>query len=146
MKESNLELTHHLVGGSGLGSALCGMSFSDVSDRSNVRKAELSWNTEALPSRYVFSGTNVECRCPCTPDYNAIREVGLGTVELAGSRLDCPVCYRSSKLVPVTVGLNRIRGDYIFYFFFLGLEEGSHDWELNMRVHRPKGAQEQKQN
>ncbi|KAG0344923.1 hypothetical protein BG004_004080 [Podila humilis] len=74
--------------------------FADVSQPCHVRK--LSWASLPIPDRTASYGTNIEGRCPCTPEYAVVDEKHFGCIELSTGKCACPRCLKPLK--PVTVG------------------------------------------
>ncbi|KAG0255184.1 hypothetical protein DFQ27_006385 [Actinomortierella ambigua] len=109
---STLHLVPRLRGGGFLPSTP--LEFADVSDRSNARKIGLT--KTAPPGRTVVPGTNIECRCECTPGYRVICRKGFAIVEMTKERFTCPVCLESHRNTPVTVGFNNCQ------YRFMGLK------------------------
>ncbi|KFH66737.1 ubiquitin C [Podila verticillata NRRL 6337] len=97
-KESTLHMVLRLRGGY----SLTGLSFSDVSNPSNVRK--VAFTSTAPPGRKAYWGTNLECRCVCTPGYLVICRQDFGSLDVSTASFKCPNCFRSDQLIPVTVG------------------------------------------
>ncbi|KAF9145266.1 hypothetical protein BGX21_006956, partial [Mortierella sp. AD011] len=102
-----------------------GFNFADVSNVSNVRKRKFSH--DAPPGRTVSRGTNVECKCACTPNYRVICEKGFGLMELSEARLCCPNCNKSNKVTPVTVGF--VRCKYRFHGIKENDEQYTSEWK-----------------
>lgn len=119
-KESVIHLVLRLRGGG----MAPGMVFADVSDTSNVRKVQFSLS--APPGRVAAPGTNVECKCACTPKYQVICIKKFGTMELSEESFTCPNCYKSDKIVPVTVGFMQCR--YRFHGIKMTGEQYTSEW------------------
>ncbi|KAK5805596.1 hypothetical protein F5H01DRAFT_354017 [Linnemannia elongata] len=102
-----------------------GLVFSDVSDTSNVRKVQFSMT--APPGRVAAPGTNVECKCACTPSHHVICIKQFGVLELSEESFICPNCYKSHKISPVTVGFMKCR--YRFHGIKATGEQYTSDWK-----------------
>ncbi|KAI7826163.1 hypothetical protein BC939DRAFT_501846 [Gamsiella multidivaricata] len=103
---STLHLVLSLRGGGP--PAVSGVLFADVSDTKNVRNIQFS--DRAPRGRAVDNGTNVECRCSCTPKYRVICPKGTGMLELSRSTFCCPNCKQENeRVVPVTVGFSNCK-------------------------------------
>ncbi|KAG0242841.1 hypothetical protein BGX31_011504 [Mortierella sp. GBA43] len=98
---STLQLTLRLCGGTSF-HLTPGVMFSDISQTEGVRKLKFSKNAPA--GRIAGRGTNVECKCECTPNYRVICRKGRGTIELADSSFTCPKCQKDDRIAPVTIG------------------------------------------
>ncbi|KAF9928881.1 hypothetical protein BGZ65_006057 [Modicella reniformis] len=76
--------------------------FSDISDTKSVCKVEFS---ESAPKgRTTCHGTNIECECECTPDYQVICRKEFGKIELSVDSFKCPNCDGCQNIALVTVG------------------------------------------
>ncbi|KAK3830698.1 MAG: hypothetical protein J3R72DRAFT_455497 [Linnemannia gamsii] len=121
--ESTLHLVLRLRGG------YCpqpsGIVFSDVSDTSKVRKIQFSKNAPA--GRFASPGTNVECNCTCTPEYQVICQKEFGILEVADSRFTCPNCKKSDRITPITVGFIECR--YRFHGIKATGEQYTSEWK-----------------
>ncbi|KAG0209911.1 hypothetical protein BGX28_009878 [Mortierella sp. GBA30] len=122
-RESMLHLLRELRGGGGGGG---GIEFSDVSDTSNIRKIGISKTKAGPPGLLIAPGTNVECKCECTPDYRVICRQRFGTIEVSQAEFECPNC-KSNKVVPVTVGFMECK--YRFHGIKLTGEQYTSEWK-----------------
>ncbi|KAI8600738.1 hypothetical protein EDD21DRAFT_376361 [Dissophora ornata] len=95
-----LYILYRLIGGGG--GPRPSTQFTDVSNTEGVSKIQLS--NSAPPGRSVSRGTNLECKCKCTPRYPVIYQQGVGTIELSQAKFICPNCGMSDKIIPSTVG------------------------------------------
>ncbi|KAG0216666.1 hypothetical protein BGX33_012335 [Mortierella sp. NVP41] len=89
------------------GGSVPGVLFADVSDTNNIKKVNFS--NEAPPGRVAVPGTNIECRCACTPSYLVISRFGFGITEVSKGQYLCPRCYKADRTVPVTVGFTECK-------------------------------------
>ncbi|KAF9172043.1 hypothetical protein BGX21_006359 [Mortierella sp. AD011] len=101
-----------------------GVLSSDATDASSVRKLEFS--SSAPSGRIASRGTNVECKCECTPGYRVICQKKIGFIELSKSRFTCPNCHRSDRITPVIVGF--VRCKYRFHGIKTTGEQHTSDW------------------
>ncbi|KAF9092230.1 hypothetical protein BGX29_010562 [Mortierella sp. GBA35] len=99
------------------GGSVPGVLFADVSDTNNIKKVNFS--NEAPPGRVAVPGTNIECRCACTPSYLVISRFGFGITEVSKGQYLCPRCYKADRTVPVTVGFTECK------YRFHGLKSSS---------------------
>ncbi|KAI8600736.1 ubiquitin-related domain-containing protein [Dissophora ornata] len=118
-----LHLVLRLRGGGCLLDA--GVLFADVSNTRGVSKIQLS--NSAPHGRSVSRGTNVECKCECTPGYPVISREGFGTIELSRAAFICPNCGRSDKIIPSTVGFLRCK--YRFYGIKTTGQQYTSEWK-----------------
>lgn len=98
---STIQLTLRLCGGSSF-HLTPGVMFSDISQTEGVRK--LKFSMDAPRGRTCCNGTNIECKCECTPKYRVICRKGYGKIELSDSTFTCPNCQEDDRIVPVTIG------------------------------------------
>ncbi|KAF8946885.1 hypothetical protein BGZ47_011034 [Haplosporangium gracile] len=98
---STLTMLTHVRGGIGLSLSLS-IQFADVSTRDNVLHVKLA--THAPPGRTVNRGTNIEVKCPCTPEYSVISPIHFGAIEIFREKFRCPNCLSFNTTVPVTAG------------------------------------------
>lgn len=70
--------------------------FADVSNINGIKKINFSYS--APEGRIVISGTNIEIKCPCTPTYRVISQIGYGLFDLIydGNQIKCPLCNKSN--------------------------------------------------
>ncbi|KAF9082915.1 hypothetical protein BGX23_011959, partial [Mortierella sp. AD031] len=104
--ESILHLVLSLHGGG----ILPGVIFSDVSDTSGLLKVQFSTN--------VFRGRLAAPRSSVSRS--------LETIELAESTFKCPNCFKSDKIVPVTVRFMMCK--YRFFGIKANGEQYTSDW------------------
>ncbi|KAK3830710.1 MAG: hypothetical protein J3R72DRAFT_516272 [Linnemannia gamsii] len=120
-KGTTLHLVMRLRGGG----TLPGLVFSDVSDTSNVCKVQFS--QDAPRGRIAAPGTNVECKCECTPTHKVICMKNFGSLELSDETFMCPNCHQSGKITPITVGFIKCR--YRFHGIKANAEQYTSDWK-----------------
>lgn len=107
------------------GASLPGMMFSDVSDTSEICKVQFSH--DAPPGRVASAGTNVECKCECTPHYRVICVKNFCSLELSRATFICPNCKRSDRITPITVGF--MSRKYRFHGIKLSGEQYTSGWK-----------------
>lgn len=117
--------TIHLVMRLRGGASLPGMMFSDVSDTSEICKVQFSH--DAPPGRVASAGTNVECKCECTPHYRVICVKNFCSLELSRATFICPNCKRSDRITPITVGF--MSRKYRFHGIKLSGEQYTSGWK-----------------
>ncbi|KAF9354840.1 hypothetical protein BGX34_010784 [Mortierella sp. NVP85] len=121
--ESTVHLVQRLRGGS------CGpapsIQFSDVSDTKSIRK--LGFSKFAPRGRTACKGTNIECKCECTPDHRVICRKYFGIIELSEATFICPNCHRHDTIVPVTVGFWACK--YRFHGIKINGQQYTSEWK-----------------
>lgn len=99
--------------------------FADVSDARNVKKFSLS--KSGRPGVKVCAGTNVKCKCECTPGYLVTCQKQFGIFELSDATFTCPNCNRDDKLVSITVGFRTCK--YRIHGIKSNGEQYTSDWK-----------------
>ncbi|KAF9295097.1 hypothetical protein BGZ88_002778 [Linnemannia elongata] len=125
--ETTLLLTLTMWGGGTFygGAALPGIMFADISDASGVTKVQFS--KTAPPGRFACPGTNVECKCECTPNYMVICMEKFSTLELSRATFICPNCDESDRITPITIGFMQCK--YRFHGIKGSGEQYTSDWK-----------------
>lgn len=106
------------------GLARTGIEFVDVSDTSAVIKCEFS--NKAPKGRMCNAGTNIECRCECTPSYDVIVPMGFGSIEICETTFRCPNCEKVNTITPVTTGFMKCK--YRFHGIKRSNEQYTSEW------------------
>ncbi|KAK3806730.1 MAG: ubiquitin-related domain-containing protein [Benniella sp.] len=125
---ASLDITHeskiHIVLAIGGGNAGAAETLT-LSDVTVMRKYQF---TEAAPEgRLCMRGTNIECQCPCTPDYLVVSPRLYGLVNLIDSQFECPNCRSMNTASPITAGFVECR--YRFHGIKSTGEQYSSEWK-----------------
>ena len=123
--ESIIHMSLRLRGGYSGPALSGGFSFSDVSNTNSVRR--VGFSDSAPRGRSACNGTNVECKCECTPSYRVICRKDFGTIELSDATFTCPNCHRQDTIVPVTVGFASCK--YRFHGIKGNGQQYTSDWK-----------------
>jgi hypothetical protein len=82
---------------------LAGIVYDDgLGESFGIRKVRFT--NDAPRGRVITNGTNVECKCKCTPTHRVICQKSLGIFEATGDTLVCPNCGKSDKITSIAVG------------------------------------------
>jgi hypothetical protein len=88
---------------------------------------ESLFSKSAPRGRMSCFGTNVECKCECTPGYRVVCRKNFGTIELSDAKFTCPNCNQDDKIVPITVGF--VRCKYRFHGIKGNGQQHTSEWK-----------------
>ncbi|KAG0315293.1 hypothetical protein BGZ97_008397 [Linnemannia gamsii] len=94
---STIHLIRHVLHGM----APHGVLFSNVLDKSTIRKHQFApYATRGCPASL---GTSIECACMCTATHKIAYQHGFSILEIAEATFFCPKCGRYDRITPLTV-------------------------------------------